>query len=62
MNTLERRRLARAQIIDVVAKVSVSKSRSERDEAAKDLRRRMAKGRFATRRREVISYPRGSSK
>jgi hypothetical protein len=61
MNTLERRQLVRGQIIDVaVAKAAINKSRRERAQAAKDLRKAMAKNRFATRRLDSISYPQAS--
>ena len=40
MNTLERRQIARGQVIDmVVAKTAVTKSRREREDAAKKLRK-----------------------
>ena len=50
MNTLERRQIVRGQVIDVsVAKAAVNKSRRERAEAAKKLRKAMAASRFAMR-------------
>ena len=43
MNTLERRRLVRAQVIDVkIAKAAVNASKRQRAEAAKVLRKDMA--------------------
>jgi hypothetical protein len=47
MNTLERRRLVKGQVIDVkVAKAAVNASKRQRDEAAKALRKAMAAQRF----------------
>jgi ribosome recycling factor len=47
MNTFERRRLVKAQVIDVkVAKAAVSTSRRQRAEAAKALRKDMAARHF----------------
>lgn len=49
MNTLERRRLVKAQVIDVkVAKTAVNTSRRQRAEAAKVLRKDMAARHYAT--------------
>jgi len=59
MNTLERRQIARGQVIDVsIAKAAVNKSRRERSEAAKKLRKAMAASRFAATQSDTISYPR----
>lgn len=59
MNTLERRQMVRGQIIDlVVAKAAVNKSRRERADAAKKLRKALAASRYAKLRVETISYPR----
>jgi hypothetical protein len=59
MNTLERRQIVRGQVIDVsVAKAAINKSRRERVEAAKKLRKAMAASHFASMQRETISYPR----
>jgi hypothetical protein len=59
MNTLERRQLVRGQVIDVaIAKAAINKSRRERVEAAKLLRKAMAKNQFSTRGVDSISYPR----
>ncbi len=57
MNALERRRLARSQIIDLVTRTSVGGSRLQREEAAKELRKRMAKNKYGARPVESISYP-----
>ncbi|HEY0939961.1 MAG TPA: hypothetical protein VGE08_07670 [Steroidobacter sp.] len=47
MNTLERRRLVKAQVIDVkVAKTAVSASKRQRAEAVKVLRKDMAAEHF----------------
>ncbi|HEY0681421.1 MAG TPA: hypothetical protein VGD45_03730 [Steroidobacter sp.] len=47
MNTLERRRLVKAQVIDVkVAKAAVSASKRQRVEATKVLRKDMAAEHF----------------
>jgi hypothetical protein len=47
MNTLERRRLVKAQVIDVkVAKTAVNASKLQRAEAVKVLRKRMAAEHF----------------
>ena len=59
MNTLERRQIARGQVIDmVVAKTAITQSRRERAEAAKKLRKALAASRYAKVRVETISYPR----
>lgn len=48
MNTLERRRLVKAQVIDVkVAKAAVNASKRQRAEAIKVLRKDMAAQHFA---------------
>ena len=60
MNTLERRRLARAQVIDMVAKTAVKKSRRDREEAAKELRKRMSRKQFESRVLDAVSYPHAS--
>lgn len=58
MNTLERRQLVKGQIIDIaIAKTPISKSRRQRAEAAKKLRKDLAASRFAALRGE-IAYPR----
>jgi ribosome recycling factor len=62
MNTLERRRLVKAQIIDVaVAKAAINQSRRERSDAAKRLRKAMAASHSAAKEAETISYPRHAS-
>jgi hypothetical protein len=59
MNTLERRQIVRGQVIDMaVAKTAVNKSRRERADAAKKLRKALAASRYAKLRVETISYPR----
>jgi hypothetical protein len=59
MNTLERRQIVRGQVIDLaVAKTSINKSRRERADAAKRLRKALAASRYAKLRVETISYPR----
>lgn len=59
MNTLERRQMVRGQIVDmVVAKAAVNKSRRERADAARKLRKALAASRYAKLRVETISYPR----
>jgi hypothetical protein len=59
MNILERRQIVRGQIIDMaVAKTAVTKSRRERADAAKKLRKAFAASRYAKLRVETISYPR----
>ena len=60
MNTQERRQLVRAQVIDAtVAKAAINQSRRKRADAAKLLRKTMAKNQFArTRQVDSISYPR----
>ena len=62
MNTLERRQIVRGQVIDmVVAKTAVTKSRRERADAAKKLRKALAASRYAKLRVEPISDPRAGS-
>ena len=59
MNTLERRQIVRGQIIDLaVAKTSINKSRRERADATKKLRKALAASRYAKMRVDTISYPR----
>lgn len=60
MNTLERRRMIRDQLVDVsIAKVAVNQSRRQRSDATKKLRKVMAAGHLATIiKSEMISYPR----
>jgi hypothetical protein len=61
MNTLERRQLVRGQVIDVaVAKAAINKSRRQRAEAAKALRKQMAAGQFDASKSETVSYPQAS--
>ena len=58
MNTLERRQIVRGQVIDLaVAKTSINKSRRERADAAKKLRKALAASRYAKLRVDTISYP-----
>jgi hypothetical protein len=59
MNTLERRRLIRGQVIDAaIAKASINKSRRQRAEAAKSLRKQMAAvSRHAVIAADTISHP-----
>ncbi len=58
MNTLERRQIVRGQVVDlVVAKTAVNKSRRERADAAKKLRKALAASRYAKLRAETVSYP-----
>jgi hypothetical protein len=58
MNTLERRQLVKARIVDVkVAKTAVNESRRERAVAAKDLRKALAATRYASAQRDTVSYP-----
>jgi hypothetical protein len=62
MNTLERRQIVRGQIVDMaVAKTAINKSRRERDDAAKKLRKALAASRYAKLKVETISYPRSMS-
>ena len=59
MNTLERRQIVRGQVIDlVVAKTAIHKSRRQRADAAKKLRKALAASRYAKLRVDTISYPR----
>jgi hypothetical protein len=59
MNTLERRQIVRGQVIDlVVAKTAINKSRRERADGAKKLRKALAASRYAKLRVDTISYPR----
>ena len=59
MNTLERRQLVKARVVDVkVAKAAVNESRRERVAAAKALRKALAATRFASAvQRDTVSYP-----
>jgi hypothetical protein len=59
MNTFERRRLIKGQVIDVtVAKTALHESRRQRAEAAKKLRKALAAKQAAAAQAETISYPR----
>lgn len=61
MNTQERRRFVRAQVIDVgVAKAAINKSRRDRAAAAKDLGKALTKTQFAHRELDSVSYPQAS--
>jgi hypothetical protein len=57
MNTLERRQLVKARVVDVkVAKTAVNESRRQRDEAAKLLRKELAAKRYATAQHNSVAY------
>jgi hypothetical protein len=60
MNTLERRRIVRGNVIDVsIAKTAINKSRRQRVEAAKKLHKAMVANHFASSNKaETVSYPR----
>lgn len=59
MNTLERRQIVKGHVIDVaIAKAAINKSRRQRSEAAKKLRKAMAASHFASIQADTISYPR----
>jgi hypothetical protein len=59
MNILERRQIVRGQVIDLmVAKTAINKSRRERADATKKLRKALAASRYAKLRVDTISYPR----
>ena len=57
MNTIQRRQLAKGQVIDIsIAKAAIHKSQRQRSEAVKSLRKAMAAGRSASN-ADTISYP-----
>ena len=57
MNTIQRRQIAKGQVIDVsIAKAAVHKSQRQRSEAEKSLRKAMVAGRLASN-ADTISYP-----
>jgi len=57
MNTIQRRQIAKGQVIDMsIAKAAIHKSQRQRSEAAKSLRKAMAAGRFASN-ADTIAYP-----
>jgi hypothetical protein len=59
MNTLERRQIVKANVIDVVvAKVAINESRRQRAEAARRLRKSLAAARYAAHKADTVSYPR----
>jgi hypothetical protein len=61
MNTQERRQLVRAQVIDAaIAKAAINKSRRERANAARDLRKALAQTQYVARRTDSVSYPQAS--
>ncbi len=59
MNTLERRRIARAQVIDAaVAKAAIDKSLRQRVDAAQVLRKTLGASAAARKAKsELVSYP-----
>lgn len=58
MNTLERRRIARAQLIDVsIVKADLSQSRRQSSDATKKLRKAMAANHFAAAKPETVAPP-----
>jgi len=58
MNNMERRQLARANVIDAsIARTAVNESRRQRKEAAERLRKDMAAKSFASRSIDTVSYP-----
>ena len=57
MNTFERRQIIRDQVIDVaVAKAAIQKSRRERAEVSRKLRKAMMASRAAALPKEMIAY------
>lgn len=60
MNSLERRRLVRGNIVDSMTKAAISKSHRQRTEAVKSLRKAMAANRNAAAPSETVSCPRTS--
>jgi len=60
MNALERRRIIKGQVVDVaVAKVAINRSRRERADAVKKLRKEIAASRFISAvQSESMSLPR----
>jgi hypothetical protein len=57
MNTMQRRQIAKGQVIDIsIAKAAIHKSLRQRSEAAKNLRKAMAAGRFASN-ADTVAYP-----
>jgi hypothetical protein len=58
MNTLERRRIVKNNIVDAVAKAALNESRRERVEAARKLRKALAASGHAALKADTISYPR----
>lgn len=57
MNIIERRQFVRDQVIDtMIAKTAINKSRRERAEASRKLRKTMMLSRAATAPRETVSY------
>lgn len=59
MNTLERRQIVKSHVIDAsIAKTAINKSRRERAEAARKLRKAMAASRFEAVKSDTVSYPR----
>ena len=59
MNIIERRQLIRGRVIDLsVAKAEINRSRRERAEAARVLRKALVANRAASTAPETVSYPR----
>jgi hypothetical protein len=57
MNTLKRRQLAKANVIDAsIAGTAVNESRRQREAAAERLRKDMAARNFAARSADTVSY------
>lgn len=58
MNTLERRRIAKAQLIDVsVVKADLSQSRRQTADDTKKIRKDLAATRFAAKQRDTLTTP-----
>ena len=57
MNTIQRRQIAKGQVIDMsIARAAIHKSQRQRAEAEKALRKAMVAGRLASN-ADTISYP-----
>ena len=57
MNTMQRRQIAKGQVIDMsIAKAAIHRSLRQRSDAAKSLQKAMVAGRLASN-ADTISYP-----
>lgn len=57
MNPLQRRKIARGNVVDLIARAPVNESRRRQAKAAKQLRKALASSRSTFSERDTMSYP-----